>query len=54
MRAEHPGAEIKLAQSTYDRTKMLYEKTITAGRTFRCEHDLEVARASAENTIGSD
>lgn len=47
-------AEIKLAQSTYDRTKMLFEKTITAGKNLQAaEHDLEVARASAENSIGS-
>jgi cobalt-zinc-cadmium efflux system membrane fusion protein len=47
-------AEIRLAQSTYDRTKMLFEKTITAGKNLQAaEHDLEVARASAENSIGS-
>jgi len=47
-------AEIKLAESTYDRTKMLYEKTITAGKNLQAaEHDLEVAKASAENSIGS-
>ena len=58
--AEHQNArrtseaEIKLAQSTYDRTKMLYEKTITAGKNLQAaEHDLEVARASAESSIGS-
>ena len=58
--AEHQNArrtseaEIKLAQSTYDRTKMLYEKTITAGKNLEAAaHDLEVARASAENSIGS-
>src|SRR5205085_9765 len=47
-------AEIKLAQSTYDRTKMLFEKTITAGKNLQAaEHDLEVAKASAANTIAS-
>ena len=58
--AEHQNArrtseaEIKLAESTYDRTKMLYEKTITAGKNLQAaEHDLEVAKASAENSIGS-
>ena len=47
-------AEIKLAQSTYDRTKLLFEKTITAGKNLQAaEHDLEVAKASAANTIAS-
>lgn len=46
--------EIKLAQSTYDRTKLLYEKTIAAQKTFQsAEHDLELAKASAESTISS-
>ena len=47
-------AEIKLAQSTYDRTKMLYEKTIAPGKNLlSAEHDLEVAKATSENTIAS-
>lgn len=47
-------AELKLAQSTYDRTKLLFEKTITAGKNLQAaEHDLEVAKASAANTIAS-
>jgi len=47
-------AEVKLAQSTYDRTKLLYEKTITAGKNLQtAEHDLEVAKASAASTIAS-
>jgi len=47
-------AEIKLAQSTYDRTKMLFEKTITAGKNLQAaEHDLEVAKASAASSIAS-
>jgi multidrug efflux pump subunit AcrA (membrane-fusion protein) len=47
-------AELKLAQSTYDRTKMLYEKTITPGKNLlAAEHDLEVAKATSENTINS-
>jgi membrane fusion protein, heavy metal efflux system len=47
-------AEIKLAQSTYDRTRMLFEKTITAGKNLQAaEHDLEVAKAAAANTIAS-
>lgn len=48
------SAEVRLAQSTYDRTKLLYEKTIAAQKTFQsAEHDLEVAKASAESTIAS-
>jgi cobalt-zinc-cadmium efflux system membrane fusion protein len=48
------AAEIKLAQATYDRTKVLYEKTITAGKNLQsAEHDLEVARASAANNLAS-
>lgn len=47
-------AEIKLAQATYDRTKMLYEKTITAGKNLQsAEHDLEVAQATAANSLAS-
>ena len=46
------AAEIKLAQSNYDRAKLLYEQKITAGKNLQAaEHDLEVARASAENSI---
>ena len=45
-------AGVKLAQATYDRTKVLYEKTITAGKNLQtAEHDLEVAKASAENSV---
>jgi cobalt-zinc-cadmium efflux system membrane fusion protein len=47
-------AELKLAQQTYDRTKMLYEKTIAAGKALQsAEHDLQVAKASAESSIAS-
>jgi cobalt-zinc-cadmium efflux system membrane fusion protein len=47
-------AEVKFAQATYDRTKALYEKTITAGKNLQsAEHDLEVAKASAANSIAS-
>src|ERR1044071_7145293 len=43
------AAELKLAQQTYDRTKALYEKTVVAGKNMQsAEHDLEVAKASAE------
>ncbi len=46
------AAELKFAQATYDRTKMLYEKTITAGKNLQAaEHDLEVAKASAESSV---
>jgi membrane fusion protein, heavy metal efflux system len=45
-------AEVKLAQATYDRTRLLYEKTITAGKNLQqAEHDLDVAKASAENSV---
>src|SRR3954464_7504919 len=48
------AAEIKFAQATYDRTKMLFEKTITAGKNLQqAEHDLEVAKASAASSIAS-
>ena len=48
------AAEIKLAQATYDRTKVLYEKTIVPGKNLQsAEHDLEVARATAESSIAS-
>ena len=48
------AAEVKFAQATYDRTRVLYEKTITAGKNLQAaEHDLEVAKASAANTIAS-
>src|SRR5512132_4123409 len=45
-------AEVKFAQATYDRTKMLYEKTIVPGKNLQAaEHDLEVAKASAQSSI---
>ena len=48
------AAEIKLAQETYDRTKILYEKTVVAGKNLQsAEHDLEVAKATAENNAAS-
>jgi cobalt-zinc-cadmium efflux system membrane fusion protein len=47
-------AEIKLAQSSFDRTKLLYEKTIAAQKTLQAaEHDLEVAKAAGESSIAS-
>ena len=46
------AAEVKFAQATYDRTKMLYEKTITAAKNLQAaEHDLEVAKASAASNL---
>jgi len=48
------AAELKLAQQTYDRTKALYEKTIVPGKNLQsAEHDLEVAKANAENNLAS-
>ena len=45
-------AEVKLAQATYDRTKLLYEKTITAGKNLQtAEHDLEIAKTSAASSV---
>jgi len=47
-------AEVTLAQQTYDRTKMLFEKTIAPGKALQsAEHDLQVAQASAESSIAS-
>jgi cobalt-zinc-cadmium efflux system membrane fusion protein len=46
------AAEIRLAQANYDRTKELYEKTITAGKNLQqAEHDLEVAKAAGESSV---
>jgi membrane fusion protein, heavy metal efflux system len=48
------AAEVRLAQATYDRTKILYEKTITAGKNLQvAEHDLEVAKATATSSVAS-
>jgi cobalt-zinc-cadmium efflux system membrane fusion protein len=45
-------AEVKLAQENYDRAKLLYEQKITAGKNLQAaEHDLEVAKAAAENSV---
>src|SRR5205807_2673397 len=39
---------------TYDRTKLLYEKTVVPGKNLQsAEHDLEVAKATAENNAAS-
>jgi cobalt-zinc-cadmium efflux system membrane fusion protein len=46
------AAEIKFAQVNYDRTRMLYEKTITAGKNLQqAEHDLELAKAAAASSV---
>src|SRR5256714_1162215 len=48
------AAELRLAQQTYDRTKLLYEKTVVPGKNLQsAEHDLEVAKATAENNAAS-
>ena len=48
------AAELRLAQQTYDRTKALYEKTVVPGKNLQsAEHDLEVAKATAENNAAS-
>jgi cobalt-zinc-cadmium efflux system membrane fusion protein len=45
-------ADVKFAQATYDRTKMLYEKSITAGKNLEAaDHDLEMAKASAASVV---
>src|SRR5690242_9081469 len=46
------AAEVRLAQESYDRTKLLYEQKITAGKNLQsAEHDLEVATAAAESSV---
>lgn len=46
------AADVKFAQATYDRTRMLYEKSITAGKNVEAaEHDLETAKAAAASTL---
>src|SRR5689334_17721047 len=46
------AAEVKLAQENYDRAKLLFEQKITAGKNLQsAEHDLEVAKAAAENSV---
>jgi cobalt-zinc-cadmium efflux system membrane fusion protein len=48
------AAEIKLAQESYDRNKLLYEQKITAGKNLQsAEHDLEVAKAAGENSVNA-
>ena len=46
------AAEVKLAQQSYDRNKLLYEQKVTAGKNLQAaEHDLEVAKAASENSV---
>src|SRR4029079_12893585 len=46
------AAEVKLAQESYDRNKLLYDQKITAGKNLQAaEHDLEVAKAAGENSV---
>jgi cobalt-zinc-cadmium efflux system membrane fusion protein len=48
------AAEIKFAQATYDRTKLLFEKGITAGKNLQqAEHDLELAKTNATSSVSS-
>ena len=48
------AAEVKLAQANYDRTKLLFEKTITAGKNLQAAaHDLELAEATATSSVSS-
>jgi cobalt-zinc-cadmium efflux system membrane fusion protein len=48
------AAEIKFNQATYDRTKLLVEKEITPAKNLQqAEHDLDVAKANAANSISS-
>ncbi len=46
------AAEVKLAQESYDRNKLLYEQRVTAGKNLQsAEHDLEVAKAARESAV---
>ena len=48
------ATEIKFNQATYDRTKLLVEKEISPAKNLQqAEHDLELAKANASNTISS-
>jgi cobalt-zinc-cadmium efflux system membrane fusion protein len=48
------AAEIKFNQATYDRTKLLVEKEISPAKNLQqAEHDLDVAKANAANTIST-
>jgi membrane fusion protein, heavy metal efflux system len=46
------AAEVKLAQQSYDRNRLLFEQRVTAGKNLQsAEHDLEVAKAAAESSV---
>ncbi|CAN5556190.1 efflux RND transporter periplasmic adaptor subunit [soil metagenome] len=48
------AAEIKFNQENYDRTKLLFDKEITAGKNLQqAVHDLELAKANAANATSS-
>src|SRR4030095_3088407 len=48
------AAEIKFAQATYDRTKLLVQREITPAKNLQqAEHDLEVAKANGESSVSS-
>jgi cobalt-zinc-cadmium efflux system membrane fusion protein len=47
-------ADVKFNQATYNRTKLLFDKEITARKNLeQAEHDLEVSKATAANAIAS-
>jgi cobalt-zinc-cadmium efflux system membrane fusion protein len=48
------AAEVKFAQATYDRTKLLFDKEITPRKNLeQAEHDLEVAKSNEISAISS-
>ena len=48
------AAEVKFAQATYDRTKLLFEREITPRKNLQqAEHDLEVARSNEISAVSS-
>src|SRR5262249_52954748 len=47
-------AEVKFAQATYDRTKLLVQREITPAKNLeQAEHDLNVAKANGTNSVES-
>jgi len=47
-------AEVKFAQATYDRTKLLVQREITPAKNLeQAEHDLDVAKANGTNAVES-
>jgi cobalt-zinc-cadmium efflux system membrane fusion protein len=48
------AAEVKFAQATYDRTKLLFDKEITPRKNLeQAEHDLEVAKSNEISAVSS-